>query len=452
MTDPKRRSTGLRSRRGLAIWLALLGVCGAPGGVGAAEFRWKLPLGFPVPAVPEDNPMSWEKVELGRFLFYDKRMSGNQTFSCGSCHRQELAFTDGLPVAKGSTDEAHPRGSMSLAGVAYGSTLTWANDILFALETQMLTPMFGEEPIELGLASTEQLIERRRADDRYGRFFAEAFPAEADPVTLDNVTKAVASFERTLLSGNSSFDRYFFGIDDDIDPAVIRGRDLFFNDAFPFQCHHCHGTFNFDFSIFRDGDVEPEIGFFNNALYNIDGAGSYPPGNRGIFERTGVPTDMGRFKAPTLRNIAVTAPYMHDGSIATLDEVLDHYAAGGRTITEGPFAGDGSQNPYKDQFISEQGFNMSEQQRHDLLAFLESLTDEEFLTNPKLADPFELAVCSGDCNHDGEVALNEIVANVNVALRAEPLATCWPGDDDEDGNVDIAELTRAVRSSLQGCP
>jgi cytochrome c peroxidase len=407
--------------------------------------------------------MSYEKVELGRFLFYDTRMSGNQTFACASCHKQELAFTDGRALAVGSLGEEvgglHLRSSMSLTNVGYNSTLTWQNLTLSRMEDQALTPMFGDNPIvELGLQNREQLLTRLRPDPRYQRFFAEAYPDEADPFTLDDVVKAIASFERTLISGNSPFDRYTFGIDDNaLSASALRGRDRFFLDTFAFQCHHCHGGFDLAFSVHREGDLGPQIGFFNNALYNlpitingVEGMGGYPAGNRGIFETTGVPTDLGKFRAPTLRNIAVTAPYMHDGSIATLDQVLDHYAAGGRTITEGPNAGNGSLNPYKDGFIH--GFRMSDQDKQDLLAFMESLTDDEFLTNPKFSDPFALDACAGDCDHDGGVDVNELIATVGVALHDQTLATCWPSDADGDGEVDISELTRAVRSALSGCP
>jgi cytochrome c peroxidase len=126
--------------------------------------------------------------------------------------------------------------------------------------------------------------------------------------------------------------------------------------------------------------------YHNTGLYNVDGKGAYPEPNTGVYSVTLDPEDMGKFKAPTLRNIAVTAPYMHDGSIATLSEVLDHYAAGGRTIAAGPNKGVGSKNPLKDPLV--QGFELSKQQRADVIAFLESLTDEAFLTDPAFADPF----------------------------------------------------------------
>jgi cytochrome c peroxidase len=143
--------------------------------------------------------------------------------------------------------------------------------------------------------------------------------------------------------------------------------------------------FNFADAVDHAKLPEPERAFHNNGLYNVDGKGGYPSSDRGMYEITHQARDIGRFKAPTLRNIAVTAPYMHDGSIATLAEAIEHYAAGGRTIESGPNTGTGSDSPLKDAFVT--GFILSTQERADLIAFLESLTDEAFLTNPRLADP-----------------------------------------------------------------
>jgi cytochrome c peroxidase len=165
--------------------------------------------------------------------------------------------------------------------------------------------------------------------------------------------------------------------------AQVRGLGLFFSERL--ECFHCHGGLNFtDSSTHADASVE-SVGFHNNGLYNIDGAGGYPPENTGLLELTGDRWDTGRFKAPTLRNIAITAPYMHDGSIADLPAVIDHYARGGRRIDAGPYAGDGSRNPYKSEFL--RGFELTAEEHSDLLAFLESLTDSKVLTDVALADP-----------------------------------------------------------------
>ena len=351
-------------------------------------FEWPLPEGLPVPLVPADNPMSDAKVELGRHLFYDTRLSGNQTQSCATCHVQKHAFTDGRPVAEGSTGEHTLRNSMSLANVAYSTTLTWANPLLLTLEQQMLVPLFGAEPVELGLRGREdELLARLREVPRYQELFGRAFPDDDDPVTLHNVTRALACFERRLLSGRAPFDRYNAGDAAALSDSALRGAFLFHGERL--ECFHCHAGFNFQDSVAYVGKPARGGIFHNTGLYNIDGEGGYPPGNTGLHEFTGEPADMGRFRVPTLRNVAVTAPYMHDGSIATLSEVLDHYAAGGRTIATGPHAGVGRDNPYKSSFI--RGFELSDQERADVLAFLASLTDEEFLTDPALADPWPTA-------------------------------------------------------------
>jgi cytochrome c peroxidase len=361
------------------------GAAGSGATGGSRGFVWDLPPGFPTPVVPPDNRMTNEKVELGRHLFYDTRLSGNGTQACASCHQQELAFTDGAATATGSTGEAHPRNSMTLTNVAYASTLAWANPILFNLEDQALVPMFGTDPVELGLnGMEEEMLERLRAVPKYQELFEAAYN-DADPFTLVNVVRAIGAFGRTLISGNSPFDRYQAGDQDAIPESAKRGFEMTLTERF--ECFHCHAGFNMQDAVNFVGKGFVESLFHNTALFNIDGLGAYPAPNTGIHEVTQDPADMGRFRAPTLRNVAVTAPYMHDGSIQTLDEVLDHYAAGGRTIPEGqPNAGVGSANPLKSIFMV--GFEMSAQERADMLAFLESLTDEEFLTNPKFSNPW----------------------------------------------------------------
>lgn len=329
--------------------------------------------------------MSSAKVELGRMLFYDVRLSGNKTQSCGSCHKQELAFTDGLAQPKGSTGQLHPRSSMGLTNIAYASTITWANPLLESLEEQALLPMFGTDPVELGLADKEdELISRLKADEFYPKMFKDAFGG-AGEINLDHITKAIGAFERSLISFDSPYDRYIAGDRDAMTESAKRGMGLFFSEKT--ECFHCHGGFNFSDAVDHDGKAFNERPFHNNGLYSLDAVGTYPEPNQGLFEFSGDLKDMGRFKAPTLRNIEVTAPYMHDGSIATLEDVVDHYARGGRLIEEGDNAGDGSKNPHKSQFV--QGFVLSDEERVDLLAFLKSLTDQTFLTNPKHADPFQ---------------------------------------------------------------
>ncbi len=275
---------------------------------------------------------------------------------------------------------------MSLTNIGYASTLTWASDLLVTLEKQTLVPMFGDTPVELGLSGEESaLLARLRSEPIYVEGFPKAFTADGEPITVDHVVKAIATFERTILSGGSAYDRLVHGGDPAaLDESAKRGRDLFFSERT--ECFHCHGSFNFADNVSHEGTVITETAFHNTALYNVDGKGGYPATSRGLIDISGKPSDMGRFKAPTLRNIAVTAPYMHDGSIATLGEVIDHYARGGRKIDSGPNAGDGAKSPLKSEFL--RGFLISESEKSDLVHFLESLTDRAFLEDARLADPW----------------------------------------------------------------
>jgi cytochrome c peroxidase len=343
------------------------------------------PPGFPAMRVPADNPFSREKAELGRRLFYDRRLSGNETQSCGSCHVQRLAFTDGRARGLGSTGQEHSRGAMSLVNVGYAVTLTWANPSVRLLERQALVPLFGEDPVELGLAGREaEMLARLRADASYPGLFRAAFPGAGEAITLDNVTRAIATFERSILSADAPYDRYQRGERGAMSASAVRGMELYFGERL--ECFHCHGGFNLTDSVITAATRFEETPFHNTGLYNVDGRGAYPARNTGVREITERAEDMGRFRAPTLRNIAVTAPYMHDGSIATLDGVIDHYAAGGRRIADGPNAGDGSMSPLRSEFV--RGFTLTAQERGDLLAFLNALTDQRLLTDPRWSDPF----------------------------------------------------------------
>jgi cytochrome c peroxidase len=333
-------------------------------------YKWVLPKGFPKPRVPATNAMTTAKVELGRHLFYDSRLSVNGKSSCATCHKQELAFTDGRAVGVGATGESHSRGAMSLANVAYSGALTWSNPKMTELEEQALVPMFGDHPVELGLREGDGFMSRLRGDQKYAELFGRAFPGPADPFTLENVTKALACFERSLISAQSPYDLYHYGGNDAaVSDAAKRGEVLFFSQNI--ACFRCHGGFNFSDSSVSERSTRAEIEFHNTGLYN-----PYAAPNTGIYEFTHNPADIGKFKAPTLRNIAVTAPYMHDGSIGTLEEVIDHYAAGGRA----------HDNPNKDQLV--QGFPLSKEQRADLVAFLRALTDEELLHDKRFSNPW----------------------------------------------------------------
>ena len=377
----------------LLVGAAVLAGCGG-GGVsvndtvqapGAGQWRWELPAHFPVPKVPESNPMSEATVDLGRHLFYDRRLSGNGTQSCATCHHQDKAFTDGLGTAIGSTGMAHPRGAQGLANVAYHATLTWANPSLVTLEKQMEVPLFGDDPVEMGVNdhNRTEVLARLHAEPVYAAKFAAAFPGAAQPMGWGQVIQAIASFQRTLLSGHSRYDQYLQGKAQLTVPET-RGMALFFGEKA--ECFHCHGSFNFNDQIVHAASRVVETPFHNTGLYNLGGTGAFPEHNRGVFELTALVKDMGAFRAPSLRNVEVTAPYMHDGSVATLEAVLDFYADGGRRIASGPYAGDGRLNPHKSELISL--IDLNAQDKSDLVAFLKTLTDHDFLQNPRHSDPW----------------------------------------------------------------
>jgi cytochrome c peroxidase len=331
------------------------------------EYDWKLPKGFPSPLVPADNPMSDAKVALGKKLFFDVDLSFNQSTSCASCHQPQFAFSEPKKTAVGSTGQRHRRNTQSLVNVAYNNNLTWAHSGLNQIEQQILIPMFSEDPIELGITGHETEVLQRFKTLAYVKLFENSF--DDSQVSFDKIVKALASYVRSLTSFASTFDEYAYQNNDDVmSDAAKRGMELFFSETF--ECFHCHGGFNFTQSSQHENqrlDLRP---FHNTGLYNVDEEGAYPLYDQGLIEVTLQPSDMGKFRAPSLRNVEVSAPYMHDGSLATLDDVIEFYAAGGK--------GHGIANPLKSPFLL--GFDLQLEQKQDLIAFLQSLTDRHFLS------------------------------------------------------------------------
>lgn len=345
---------------------------------------WSLPEHVLPPKVPSDNPMSEAKFQLGRQLFYDRRLSANGSLSCASCHLQERAFSDGRASSIGATGEQTPRNAQGLANVAWSATLTWANPSLVLLERQMEVPLYGVDPVEMGVNDRNQdsILARFRADARSSHAFATAFPGESDPIRMENIIKAVAVFQRAMISFGSRYDHYLEG-KLRLTAREMRGRDLFFGPTA--RCSQCHGSVNFNDQFMHAGTRTMKPLFHNTGRYDIDGKGAFNAPNRGVFELTGMPSDMGRFRAPSLRNVAVTGPYMHDGSMSTLSEVLDFYGAGGRVINAGDDPVKLRGNPLRSEVV--RGIFLSRKQKQDLRAFLETLTDKEFLNNPRFGNP-----------------------------------------------------------------
>jgi cytochrome c peroxidase len=322
--------------------------------------------------VPADNPMSAAKVALGKRLFFDTHLSSTGRYSCSSCHRPELAFTDGRAHAHGATGESVRRGAMSLTNVAYNPAFTWANARVRSLESQMRQPLFNEHPVEMGLkADGAATCNALSLDSNYRARFESVFPGGSPAISMDHIIKAIAAFERTLISGRSPFDRYVF--DDDraaMPEAALRGMALFYSARI--GCAQCHSGLNFSGPMVYEGHGAGLALFANTGLYDLDGHGAYPPSDRGLIEVTHRAADMGKFRVPTLRNVVLTAPYMHDGSLPSLESVLDHYVRGGH------------KSSWQDARI--RPIALSAPERSDLLAFLGSLTDREFVENPEFSD------------------------------------------------------------------
>lgn len=328
-----------------------------------AEYTWRLPPGFPPPVVPADNPMSGAKVALGCRLFFETRLSVTGAYSCASCHRPELAFTDGRALAIGAKGDSMHRGAMTLTNVAYNPAFTWASDSVVTLEQQMEQPLFNEHPLEMGLKRDDPaLLEWLAQQESYAKAFRQSFPQEAQPITIPNAVKAIAAFERTLISGRSPFDRYVY--DDDrtaFSEGARRGMRSFYSDRS--GCSHCHFGLNFSGPMVHRGKADQRALFANN--------GSAEKGDEGLSIETKREQDRGRFRVPTLRNIALTAPYMHDGRFATLEQVIDHYAAGGKRA-ESIGVLDSQIKP----------LDLSDDERRDLVEFLRNLTDISFAAVP----------------------------------------------------------------------
>ena len=346
----------------IALVAMILGACSKS----PTPYTWNLPHNIPPPPVPADNPVTEESVILGEKLFFDKGLSANNTVSCSSCHEPEHAFSEPKTVSVGANGDALNRNALALVNVAYNASFTWAHNNLESIEKQLMIPLFNEHPVEMGVTGNEKRILKRFEGSEYRALFKAAY-GDNTP-NLNNIVKALASYVRSLVSFNSAFDNYAYAQDDDaLTAQQLEGLNLFFSERT--ECFHCHGGLNFTQSSkhsFQPFTAQP---FHNTGLYNEDGKGSYPESDMGLYNVTHNKDDMGKFRAPTLRNIALTAPYMHDGSIATLEEVIEFYARGGN-LAESP-------NPYRSPFIK--GFTISEDEQAALVAFLRSLTDEQFV-------------------------------------------------------------------------
>ncbi|KAA5537506.1 c-type cytochrome [Taibaiella lutea] len=303
----------------------------------------EIPVGFPSMSIPEDNTFTTERWQLGKKLFYDKKLSLNNTISCGSCHRQEFAFSDSLAFSPGDLGAMGVSNVPALANIGYHPYYLRGGSVP-TLEMQVLVPV--QEHNEFNMEILD-LAERLKQDSTYSVMALKAYKRELDPFVI---TRAIACFERSLISGNSRFDQYYYqNKKNALTANELNGMNLFFSEKT--NCSGCHRDFNFT-----------NYSFENNGLYL-----QYADSGRMRF--THVESDRDKFKVPTLRNIALTAPYMHDGSLKNLEAVIEHYNSGGVN------------HPNKSVLLKP--LHLSAQEKQDLIAFLKTLSDDNFIRDKR---------------------------------------------------------------------
>jgi cytochrome c peroxidase len=347
--------------------------------------------------LPQAENTELPLAELGHFLFFDEQLSKNGTKSCSSCHAPELAFTDGYRRSLGAEADIQQHNAPSLLNIAAYTTFHWSDTTVKTIEQQLLQPLFSSHRVELGLVQTDTAFLRHfRNNLRYKALFANAFPTENSQnhaLNYAHIIAALAAYVRTLHSENAKYDLYrrneegrnegvnkqFAVYDaalkprfDSLTTEERAGETLFFKKL---NCGSCHPYPTFTLAS------STSAAFANIGLY-----AKYPKSDEGLAEKTKKRRDKGVFRIPSLRNIALTAPYMHDGSVRDLGEVIDIFAAGGRTIPYGDFNGNGCKNKQKSKKIL--GFRLSPTDKHALLAFLNTLTDTTYLQNPHFLNPF----------------------------------------------------------------
>jgi cytochrome c peroxidase len=326
------------------------------------------------------NTINQDKITLGRYLFYDRRLSINNTKSCGTCHNPAFAFTDGYKRSLGAFADLHQRNTEPLFNLAQQKYFTAADSSIHSVFQQMNNPLFKTNPIEMGVNGAEDIIlERLKKEKIYKNLFSKI----GEQITWQNIKSAIASFELNLISNNSPYDKFIKGDKLALSESAKKGMELF--NSINLKCSSCHGGNNFSSPILINEKKDTSF-YFNTGLYNTDGKGSYPNYDQGLYQFTSTLNDMGKFRVPTLRNLAFTAPYYHDGSGASLTDVIENYARGGRLIKEGIYKGDGKTNTYKHAFIN--GFELNATNKLDLINFLLSLSDSSFVNNTNYQNPF----------------------------------------------------------------
>ncbi|MEP0711362.1 cytochrome c peroxidase [Algoriphagus sp.] len=329
------------------------------------------PANIPMPA---DNPLTEEGVQLGRMLFYEKKLSADGSISCGSCHQQQNAFSDGNQFSFGVNNTQGDMNSMALSNLHWQTKFFW-NGRASTLEAQAIVPIEDVREMNLPIA---EAVNRLQADARYPSLFESAFGTDA--ITPGLIGKALAQFERTLISANSKFDAWIRN-EVELTPEEKLGLELFFTHPDPKlqlrggNCSDCHIGF------LIAGDPNGFSGFHNNGLDAEEKLSS------GLMNVTANPFDQGKFKAPSLRNIALTGPYMHDGRFQSLEEVLDHYNDHIQNSTTLDVLILEASNEVPDGSDAVK-LHLSDEEKKAIVAFLHTLTDQDFITNSKFSNPF----------------------------------------------------------------
>ncbi|MFD0964417.1 cytochrome-c peroxidase [Pseudofulvibacter geojedonensis] len=304
------------------------------------------------PIIPVNNPQTLQGIALGKKLFFDTKLSSDNSVSCATCHLPSASFSDNSQFSTGVNGALGTRNSMPLFNMAwnYDERFFWDGRI-FSLEHQAQEPITNT--VEMNSA-WEDVINKLSLDSEYPTLFQQAFPNEV--INQETITKALAQFERTLISANTKFDRYLLG-EETLTTSELNGFNVFMDEA-KGDCFHCHGS-----------DQNPL--WTDNAFHNNGLDATFT--DLGLATFTGDPNDNGKFKTPSLRNLVFTAPYMHDGRFATIEEVINHYSEG---LQNSPTI-----DPLMKK-VDEGGVQLSAQDKADLKAFLLTLTDTEFINNP----------------------------------------------------------------------
>ncbi len=310
-------------------------------------YQLKIPVGFDAPLIPDDNPLTAEKIYLGKKLFFDPALSVDSTISCGSCHKQEYAFGDNLAISNGVNQAAGFRNAPSLANIAW-SPVMLKDGGNPNLEMQVYVPLETHFEMDFNMVL---LVERLSQSPEYVELFYDVFGKPIDPF---GITRALSAFERTLISGNSKYDQYVYQRNySALNQSEIKGMDLFFSPEL--NCASCHSGYLFTDNTFQNN------GYFSD--YSADS---------GRARITWLHDDVGKFRVPSLRNIALTAPYMHDGSVADLDALIEQYENGG--------------SGHENQSDKIRSFTLTENEKTDLINFLHALTDATFISDPSFKE------------------------------------------------------------------